>query len=119
MLDALGKRHLQPVLRNLQLLYGQGEGAYGVLSLAKRRLSMLLAAERGLARGLPRKDAMLAAGIPPNMAWKYDDQMGRYRPAELQRGLSRLLRAESDLKGGLRIDARWAVERALTDVIAG
>jgi DNA polymerase-3 subunit delta len=117
LLDAVGRRDLQPALANLQQLWRQGEGAYGVMSLVSRRVRQLLLVERGIAHGLPQKDALLAAGVAPNMAWKWRDQLGRYRPAELQRASSRMLKAESDLKGGFRIDPRWAIEAAVQDVI--
>lgn len=117
LLDSVGARNLQPALRNLQLLWTQGEGPYAVMSLLSRRVRQLLAIETGLARGLPQSDAMAAAGVPPNMTWKWRDQVGRYRAAELQKASSRMLKAESDLKGGFRIDPRWAVEQAVHDVI--
>jgi len=117
LLDSVGKRNLQLALTNLQLLWAQGEAPYGVMSLLARRVRQLLAIEIALSRGLPQNDAMMAAGVPPNMTWKWRDQLGRYRPVELQRASSRMLKAESDLKGGFRIDGRWAIEQAVQDVI--
>jgi DNA polymerase III subunit delta len=117
LLDSLGSRRIQPALRNLQLLFRQGEQPMRILGLVKRRVRLLLQAERAMARGMPRKDALLAAGVLPNMAWKFDEQVGRYDVRELQRAASRMVKAESDLKGGLRVDARWSIERAIIDVI--
>ena len=70
-------------------------------------------------RGAGQRDAMLAAGVAPNMAWKWEKQLGRYRLPELRRANRRMLQAESELKGGLRVDARWIVEGAIRDVIRG
>ncbi len=117
LLDNVGKRRLDPALHNLQLLWAQGEGAYSVMSLVSRRVRQLLAVERGVAAGKPSDVALGEAGVAPNMTWKWRDQVGRYRPAELQRASMRMLKAESDLKGGFRIDPRWAVEQAVADVI--
>jgi DNA polymerase-3 subunit delta len=117
LLDDLGRRRLQPAMRNLQLLYRQGEEPFGVLALVKRRVRMLLDIERALARGQRRDEALKAAGVPPNMTWKWDDQLGNYSPRELQRAASRLVTADSDVKGGRRISPRWSVERALQDIM--
>jgi DNA polymerase-3 subunit delta len=119
LLDALGERRLEPAIRNAQLLWKQGEQPFGVLSLAKRRVDQLHAIERARDRGASPRDAMLAAGVAPNMAWKWEKQLGRYRLPELRRAGARMLRAESELKGGLRVDARWIVEGAIRDVIRG
>jgi DNA polymerase III delta subunit len=104
-------------MRNLQLLYRQGEEPFGVLALVKRRVRMLLDIERAMARGVRRDEALKGAGVAPNMTWKWDDQLGNYSPAELQRAASRLVSADSDVKGGRRIAPRWSVERALQDII--
>lgn len=119
LLDSIGQRRLEPALRNLQMLYRQGEPPMRILALAKRRVRLLLDAERGISRGMAPREALSEAGVMPNMAWKFDQQLGRYEPRELQRAASRLLRAESDLKGGLRIDSRWAIERAIVELIRG
>lgn len=119
LLDDLGHRKGESALRNLQRCWSQGEDAFSVLNLARRRVLQLLAAEGAMATGMRPPDALRAAGIPPNMAWKWERQLGRYRVPELLRAKRRMLQAESDCKGGLRIDARWAVERALIDVIHG
>ena len=118
LLDAVGERSMVGAMHNLQVLYGQGEEAFSLLNLLKKRVRELLKAEKALASGKGRREALSAAGIAPNMTWKYERQLGRYRAIELRRGLSRLLRAESDLKGGSRIDPRWSVERAIRDIVA-
>lgn len=119
LLDGIGKRQLPAVLRGLQMLWRQGEEPEKVLALAKSRIRLLLKAERALAHGSSRNEALSEAGVLPNMVWKYDDQLGRYEARELQDAASRLLRAESDTKGGARIDKRWAVERAIVEVVGG
>jgi DNA polymerase III subunit delta len=119
LLDCIGQRRLEPALRNLQLLFRQGEREMGILALTKKRVRLLLDSERAIARGVPPRDALSEAGVIPSLAWKFDRQLGRYEPRELQRGISRLLRAESDLKGGARIDSRWSLERAIVDLIRG
>jgi len=119
LLDALGERRLEPAVRNAQLLWRQGEQPFPVLSLAKKRVSQLLTIELARDRGAGQRDAMLAAGVAPNMAWKWEKQLGRYRLPELRRANRRMLQAESELKGGLRVDARWIVEGAIRDVIRG
>lgn len=118
MLDGLAERSHRSVLTNLQRLWTQGEGPFGVLNLARRRVGQLLAAEVAMADGANRRDALAAAGVPPNMTWKWEKQLGHYRPQELLAARDRLLEAESDVKGGRRIDSRWAVERALLDIVA-
>ena len=105
-------------VRNLQVLYRQGEEAFGVLALVKRRVRMLLDVERAMAKGARRDDALRKAGVAPNMLWKWQDQLGHYSPRELQRASSRLVLAESDVKGGRRIAPRWSVERAIRDIIS-
>ena len=119
LLDCIGQRRLEPALRNLQLLFRQGEREMGILALTKKRVRLLLDTERAIARGVPPRTALTEAGVIPTLAWKFDRQLGRYEPRELQRAVSRLLRAESDLKGGARIDPRWALERAIVDLIRG
>lgn len=118
LLDDLGRRRLEPAMRNLQVLYRQGEEAFGVLALVKRRVRMLLDVERAMAKGARRDDALRKAGVAPNMLWKWQDQLGHYSPRELQRASSRLVLAESDVKGGRRIAPRWSVERAIRDIIS-
>jgi len=117
LLDDLGRRRLQPALRNLQILLRQGEDPHGLLALIRRRVRMLLEIERALARGVRRDEALKAAGVAPNMTWKWGDQLGNYSPRELQRAASRLVTAESDVKGGRRIPPRWSVEQALLDIL--
>ena len=121
LLDAVGERSLNGALRNLQMLNNQGEESMPLLSLLKKRVRELLKAEQAVARGLAPRDALSEAGIAPNMSWKYERQLGSYRPAELRRGLSRLVRAESDLKGGVRVDKKmeiYLLERAIVDIVA-
>ena len=118
LLDAVGERSMVGAMHNLQRLYAQGEEPFSLLNLLKKRVRELLKAEKARAQGMGHRDALSAAGIPPNMTWKYERQLGRYRAIELRRGLSRLLRAESDLKGGSRIDPRWSVERAIREIVA-
>ena len=91
----------------------------GALSLVRSRMRVLLATERGIAGGMGQQQALRDAGVAPNMTWKYRDQVGRYRLGELQRALSRLVRAESDQKGGKRIEPMWSLEQAIRDVIDG
>jgi DNA polymerase III subunit delta len=119
LLDDLGQRRGESALRNLQRCWSQGEEPIGILNLVRRRVVQLHTAEAGVAQGLRRDEALRAAGVSPNMAWKWDKQLGRYRVPELSRARRRMLQAESDVKGGLRIDRRWAVERAIMDVIRG
>ena len=119
LLDDLGERRGESALRNLQRCWSQGEEAISVLNLARRRVLQILAAESAIARGMRRDEALRAAGVAPNMAWKWDKQLGRYRLPELVRARRRMLQADSDVKGGLRIDRRWAVERAIVDIIRG
>ena len=118
LLDAVGERSMVGAMHNLQVLYGQGEEAFSLLNLLKKRVRELLKAEKALASGMGQREALSAAGIAPNMTWKYERQLGRYRAMELRRGLSRLLLAESDLKGGSRVDPRWSVEWAIRDIVA-
>jgi DNA polymerase III delta subunit len=117
LLDDLGRRRLRPALRNLQILLRQGEDPHGLLALIRRRVRMLLEIERSLAKGARRDEALKGAGVAPNMTWKWEDQVGNYSPRELQRAASRLVTAESDVKGGRRIPPRWSVERALLDIL--
>ncbi len=117
LLDAVGERSLRGALYNLQTLYSQGEDPFSLLGLLKKRVRELLRAEQALATGMARREALSAAGIAPNMTWKYERQLGCYRPIELRRGLSRLLVAESDLKGGSAVDSRWSVESAIREII--
>jgi DNA polymerase-3 subunit delta len=119
LLDDFGERKGESALRNLQRCWSQGEEAISVLNLVRRRVAQILAAESALARGMRRDEALRAAGVAPNMAWKWDRQLGRYRLLELVEARRRMLQAESDVKGGLRIDRRWAVERAIVDVLRG
>ncbi len=117
LLDAVGQRRRESALRCLQLLWGQGQTPFSVYNLVARRVRQLLAAERAIAHGSSGDDALRAAGVAPNMLWKWRDQLGRYRLGELQRASSRMLAAESALKGGYRIDPKWSVETAIADVI--
>ena len=119
LLDAVGGRKLEVALKNLQVLYAQGERPEPLLNLLKKRLRQLLLAEKARAAGMAQRPALIAAGVTPNMVWKYESQMGRYRVMELRRGLSRLLRAESDVKGGSRVDNRWSLERAIQAIVVG
>jgi DNA polymerase-3 subunit delta len=117
LLDDLGRRRLRPALRNLQILFRQGEDPHGLLALIRRRVRMLLEIERAIAKGARRDEALKGAGVAPNMTWKWEDQVGNYSPRELQRAASRLVTAESDVKGGRRIPPRWSVECALLDIL--
>ncbi|HCP45650.1 MAG TPA: DNA polymerase III subunit delta [Deltaproteobacteria bacterium] len=116
-LDAVGRRDRQDALWHLQKMYGQGEEVPPVLNLLNKRIRLLLTAELGQRRGLGVDAALQAAGVAPNMVWKHRDQVGNYRAIELRRAVSRLLEAESDFKGGRRVDGRWALERAVIDIL--
>jgi len=121
LLDAVGERSLRGALRNLQMLNTQGEEPLALLNLLKKRVRELLKAEQGLADGQGQQEALVAAGVRPNMTWKYDRQLGRYGVPDLRRGLSRLLHLESDLKGGCSVDKGMGIyllERAILDIVA-
>jgi DNA polymerase-3 subunit delta len=116
-LDAVGRRKLSEAMLEMQRLWSQHEDAIPVLAMLSRRVRQLLSAQAAADAGSSRDDALSAAGFPPNMLWKYQDQLGRYRASELRRAVSRLLSAESDVKGGTRIDPRWALERAVLELM--
>lgn len=119
LLDDVGTRNASSALRNMQRCWRQGEEAMSLLALTKRRVIQLSAAEGAIAEGARRDEALKAAGVAPNMAWKWESQLGRYRVSELRRARSRLLAAEDGMKGGRRIDRRWVLETAILDLIAG
>jgi len=117
MLDAIGERRFPRALKALQQLASQGEEPHGMLRLVTKRLRELGRARAGLDDGLSPRDAAIAAGIPGAIAWKFDGQIRAWRPPELRRAVARMLQAESDMKGGLRIDPRMAFESAVLDVL--
>ena len=85
--------------------------------LVTKRVRELQRARAGLDDGLSPRDAAIAAGISPAIAWKFDGQIRAWRPPQLRRAVSRLLEAESQMKGGLRVDPRLALESAVLDVL--
>ncbi len=117
LLDAVLDRSPEGVQRNLAMLYRQENKPISVLFLAMRRVKTIQAAERLRDEGLGDEEAARNAGAGA-MAWKWRGKLGRYSPAELDGAVSRLLGAESDMKGGKRIDDRWTLERALLDIVA-
>ncbi len=117
MLDAIGERRFPRALRAMQQLNRQGEDPHGMLRLVTKRLRELQRARIGLDEGMSPRDAAIAAGIPGAIAWKFDGQIRAWRPPQLRRAVSRMLQAESDMKGGLRVDPRMALEAAVLDVL--
>jgi len=118
LLDAVGLRSTDKALRALQLLAGNGEDAHGTLRLLTKRVRELQRARLGLDEGMNVRDAALAAGIPPNLAWKFDEPIRAWRAPHLAAAVARMLRAESDMKGGLRVEPRLALEAAVLDLLA-
>ena len=114
----MGRRDRADALWHLQKMFSQGEEVPPLLNLLNKRIRLLLTTELGQRRGLGLDEALRAAGVAPNMLWKHRDQVGNYRAIELRRAVSRLLEAESDFKGGSRIDGRWALERAVVDILS-
>lgn len=117
MLDAIGERRFPGAVRAMQQLARQGEEPHGMLRLVSKRLKELQRARIGLDEGMSPRDAAIAAGIPGSIAWKFDGQIRAWRPPQLRRAVTRMLQAESDMKGGLRIDPRMAFESAVLDVL--
>jgi DNA polymerase-3 subunit delta len=117
MLDAIGERRFPTALRAMQQLARQGEDPHSMLRLVTKRVRELQRARAGLDDGLSPRDAAIAAGIPGAIAWKFDGQIRAWRPPQLRRAVARLLQAESDMKGGLRIEPRLALESAVLDVL--
>jgi len=117
MLDAIGERRFPRALRAMQQLARQGEEPHAMLRLVTKRVRELQRARAGLDDGLSPRDAAIAAGISPAIAWKFDGQIRAWRPPQLRRAVSRLLEAESQMKGGLRVDPRLALESAVLDVL--
>lgn len=117
MLDAVGERRFPRALRAMQQLARQGEEPHAMLRLVTKRLRELSRAREGLDQGMPPRDAAIAAGIPGAIAWKFDGQIRAWRPPQLRWAISRMLQAESDMKGGLRVDPRMALEAAVLDVL--
>ncbi len=117
MLDSLGERRLRPTVKALQQLSSQGEDAHSMLRLVVRRLRQLRTARMGIDAGLSARNAALEAGINPAIAWKFDGQIRAWKVPQLHRAISRLVQAESDMKGGLRIDPRLALESAVLEAL--
>jgi len=117
MLDAIGERRFPRAVRAMQQLSRQGEDPHGMLRLVSKRLKELLRARTGVDEGMSPRDAAIAAGIPGSIAWKFDGQIRAWRPPQLRRAVSRMLEAESDMKGGLRVAPRMAFESAVLDVL--
>lgn len=116
LLDAVRDRSVTDVQRNLAMLYRQENKPLSVLFLAMRRVKQIQSAQNAMDDGLSQKEALRNAGVGP-MAWQWEGKLGRYSPWELGRAVSLLLAAESDMKGGKRIDARWTLEQALLKVV--
>lgn len=118
MLDSLGERKLRPTVKALQQLASQGEDAHSMLRLVVKRLRELRRARSAIDRGMSARDAAVEAGINPAIAWKFDGQIRAWKVPQLNRAISRLVQAESDMKGGLRIDPRLALESAIFEAFA-
>ncbi len=118
MLDSLGERKLRPTVKALQQLASQGEDAHSMLRLVVKRLRELSRARAASDRGLSARDAAVEAGINPAIAWKFEGQIRAWQLPQLQRAISHLVQAESDMKGGLRIDPRLALESAILQAFA-
>jgi DNA polymerase-3 subunit delta len=117
LLDALGERKRGDVLKAFQSLWSQGEEPLAVLRLLQKRVGELSAARAALDGGAPLRDALQAAGIAPNMAWKYEKQVPRWEGSALRRAADLLLDAEDRGKGGSRADPRWTLEAAALDAL--
>lgn len=118
MLDALGERRLKRVVKALQQLSRQGEEAHSMLRLVTKRLRELKRARIAMDKGMSPRDAAVEAGINRAIAWKFDGQIRAWRLPQLTRAISRMVQAESDMKGGLRIEPRLALESAVLDALA-
>ncbi len=120
-LDSVGERRLGAALHHLQVVFRQGGDPTGtamaVLGLLKSRIRQLKAAEEARSSGMRPRDALQAAGVQPNLSWKFEPQLGSYGTDELRQASHRLVVAESDIKGGRRMDPRWSLERAVMDTI--
>ncbi|MCO4769330.1 MAG: DNA polymerase III subunit delta [Deltaproteobacteria bacterium] len=117
MLDAIGERRFPRAVRAMQQLSRQGEEPHSMLRLISKRLRELRRARVGLDEGMSPRDAAIAAGIPGAIAWKFDGQIRAWRPPQLRWAIARMVQAESDMKGGLRVDPRMALESAVLDVL--
>ena len=89
-----------------------------MLRLVVKRLRELSRARAASDRGLSARDAAVEAGINPAIAWKFEGQIRAWQLPQLQRAISHRVQAESDMKGGLRIDPRLALESAILQAFA-
>jgi DNA polymerase-3 subunit delta len=116
LLDAVLERSPEDVQRNLAMLYRQESKPISVLFLAMRRVRQISAVQDSMDEGLSQDDALRNAGVK-GMAWKWKGKLWRYSAMELGDAVSTLIRAESDMKGGKRIDDRWTLEQALLHIV--
>ena len=89
-----------------------------MLRLVTKRLRELKRARIAMDKGMSPRDAAVEAGINRAIAWKFDGQIRAWRLPQLTRAISRMVQAESDMKGGLRIEPRLALESAVLDALA-
>jgi DNA polymerase-3 subunit delta len=117
--DALGERARDRAMACLVEALHNGEEPLAVLQLVKRRMKELQRARAFLDQGRSAKDALQEAGVPGNLAWKMEKQVVAWRSERLAWAISKLLRAESDMKGGRRMDPAWVAERVMEEISRG
>jgi DNA polymerase-3 subunit delta len=116
LLDAVRDRSPEALQRNLVMLYRQENTPLSVLFLAKKMLKQIRSAEALRDQGMSDEEAAKKSGVGPT-AFRWRGKLGRYSPADLDEAVSILVGAESDIKGGRRVDPRWTLEQALLQVV--
>lgn len=116
-IDAFGERAAERAPGLLAEVLQQGEEPLAILQLLRKRAKELSRARLAHEGGANARDALSAAGVSPAIAWRLEKQVTAWKSAEWTTVLARLLKAESDIKGGARIDPRWSLERAVLSLL--
>lgn len=114
LVEAVGRRRIEASLQCLSKLLEAGEEPLAILGMLARQIRLLIKVQEMRRKGFSAEGIGKALGLPPRFVPSLLEQAASFSASQLEKALSRLLQADSELKGGR--EGRMALELLVVDL---
>ncbi len=104
MIDAIAEKKLNRAVGIYYDMLSEKESPFGILALMERHFRILMIAKDMSEKKADNADIAKAAGIAPNIIWKYVNQSKKYSRTRIRSILEACVKADRDIKQGLVAD---------------
>ena len=105
MIDAIAEKKLNRAVGIYYDMLSEKESPFGILALMERHFRILMIAKDMSEKKLDNAAIASAAGVAPNIIWKYVNQSKKYSKTRIRGILDACVRADRDIKLGLAEDS--------------